>query len=42
MFVIFIVKNNREEGFHLDLEDFLLGLLQLSSELVCDFCDFLT
>lgn len=27
------VKNNREEGFHLDLEDFLLGLLQLSAEL---------
>lgn len=27
------VKDNREEGFHLDLEDFLLGLLQLSSEL---------
>ncbi|KYQ52985.1 Translin [Trachymyrmex zeteki] len=27
------VKNNREDGFHLDLEDFLLGLLQLSAEL---------
>ncbi|XP_032669332.1 translin [Odontomachus brunneus] len=27
------VKNNREEGFHLDLEDYLLGLLQLSAEL---------
>lgn len=27
------VKNNREEGFHLDLEDFLMGLLQLSAEL---------
>ncbi|XP_015513509.1 translin isoform X1 [Neodiprion pinetum] len=30
------VKSNREEGFHLDLEDFLMGLLQLSSEL-CRF-----
>lgn len=28
------VENNREDGFHLDLEDFLLGLLQLSAELV--------
>ncbi|XP_043260629.1 translin-like isoform X2 [Colletes gigas] len=27
------VKNNREDGFHLDLEDFLMGLLQLSTEL---------
>ncbi|XP_066597875.1 translin [Prorops nasuta] len=27
------VKNSREEGFHLDLEDFLMGLLQLSAEL---------
>ncbi|XP_076160761.1 translin [Ptiloglossa arizonensis] len=27
------VKNNREDGFHLDLEDFLMGLLQLSAEL---------
>ena len=31
---IFTVKNNREEGFHLDLEDFLMGLLQLAGELV--------
>lgn len=30
------VKKTREEGFHLDLEDFLMGLLQLSSEL-CRF-----
>ncbi|XP_012252418.2 translin isoform X2 [Athalia rosae] len=30
------VKSNREDGFHLDLEDFLIGLLQLSSEL-CRF-----
>ncbi|XP_053998495.1 translin isoform X1 [Hylaeus anthracinus] len=28
------VQNNREDGFHLDLEDFLMGLLQLSAELV--------
>ncbi|XP_063984623.1 translin [Diachasmimorpha longicaudata] len=27
------VKNNRDEGFHLDLEDYLMGLLQLSAEL---------
>lgn len=27
------MKNTREEGFHLDLEEFLMGLLQLSSEL---------
>jgi len=27
------VKNNREDGFHLDLEEFLMGLLQLSAEL---------
>ncbi|XP_076680644.1 translin [Andrena cerasifolii] len=27
------VKNNRLDGFHLDLEDFLMGLLQLSAEL---------
>ncbi|XP_053998496.1 translin isoform X2 [Hylaeus anthracinus] len=27
------VQNNREDGFHLDLEDFLMGLLQLSAEL---------
>ncbi|KAK6619946.1 hypothetical protein RUM43_011983 [Polyplax serrata] len=27
------IKCDREEGFHLDLEDYLTGLLQLSSEL---------
>lgn len=27
------VKNKREDGFHLDLEDYLMGLLQLSAEL---------
>jgi len=28
------VKVNRDDGFHLDLEDYLMGLLQLASELV--------
>ncbi|XP_012139698.1 translin isoform X2 [Megachile rotundata] len=27
------VKDNREDGFHLNLEDYLMGLLQLSAEL---------
>ncbi|XP_017798732.1 PREDICTED: translin [Habropoda laboriosa] len=27
------VKNSREDGFHLDLEDYLMGLLQLAAEL---------
>lgn len=27
------ISHKREDGFHLDLEDFLMGLLQLSSEL---------
>lgn len=27
------VKVNREEGFHIDLDDYLMGLLQLASEL---------
>ncbi|XP_033298813.1 translin isoform X1 [Bombus bifarius] len=27
------VSNDREDGFHLDLEDYLMGLLQLSTEL---------
>ena len=31
---MFAVKVNREEGFHIDLEDYLMGLLQLASELV--------
>ena len=31
---MFVVKVNREEGFHIDLEDYLMGLLQLASELV--------
>lgn len=42
IFILLAVKNNREDGFHLDLEDFLLGLLQLSAELVCIFCNLLT
>ena len=28
------VKVSREEGFHIDLDDYLMGLLQLASELV--------
>lgn len=28
------VKLKRDDGFHLDLEDYLMGLLQLASELV--------
>ena len=28
------MKENRDDGFHLDLDDFLMGLLQLASELV--------
>lgn len=31
----FPVTTKREEGFHIDLEDYLMGLLQLASELVC-------
>ncbi|OAD55376.1 Translin [Eufriesea mexicana] len=27
------VKNNRQDGFHLDLEDYLMGLLELPAEL---------
>jgi len=32
------VKLNRDDGFHLDLEDYLMGLLQLASELVSCLC----
>jgi len=28
------VELKRDDGFHLDLEDYLMGLLQLASELV--------
>lgn len=28
------IKDKPEDGFHLDLEDYLMGILQLSSELV--------
>lgn len=31
--VLIGVKLNRDDGFHLDLEDYLMGLLQLASEL---------
>ena len=34
------VKVKREDGFHVDLDDFLMGLLQLASELVCRRTDF--
>jgi hypothetical protein len=38
-FFVHIVKSSRQEGFHLDLEDYLIGLLQLASELVSPlFC----
>ncbi|XP_060552579.1 translin-like [Ruditapes philippinarum] len=30
---IFSVKTDRQEGFHIDLDDYLMGLLQLASEL---------
>jgi hypothetical protein len=33
-FCIFSVKTDRQEGFHIDLDDYLMGLLQLASELV--------
>jgi hypothetical protein len=33
--LIFAVEIQRDAGFHLDLEDYLMGLLQLSSEMVC-------
>lgn len=31
---VHVVHNDKENGFHLDLEDYLMGLLQLSAELV--------
>ena len=31
---LFLVKVQREEGFHVDLDDYLMGLLQLAGELV--------
>ena len=34
MFVFVSVKVQREEGFHVDLDDYLMGLLQLAGELV--------
>lgn len=40
-FLFFLVKVQASEGFHLDLEDYLMGLLQLCSELVniCTVCN---
>ena len=29
------VKVRREDGFHIDLDDFLMGLLTMAQELVC-------
>lgn len=31
---VLAVKVHREEGFHIDLEDFLMGLLSMANELV--------
>ena len=33
-FPYFTVKVKREEGFHIDLDDYLIGLLLLANELV--------
>lgn len=33
-FISNTVKVIQQEGFHLDIEDYLMGLLQLASELV--------
>lgn len=33
-FFYLLVKVQREEGFHVDLDDYLMGLLQLAGELV--------
>ena len=38
VYTVLSVKVNREEGFHIDLDDYLMGLLQLASELVCYEC----
>jgi len=34
LFFMFAVEVQRSAGFHLDVEDYLMGLLQLSSEMV--------
>ena len=34
LFFMFTVEVQRSAGFHLDVEDYLMGLLQLSSEMV--------
>ena len=31
---LLLVKVRREDGFHLDLDDYLMGLLQMASDLV--------
>ena len=33
--ILFTVKVREEDGFHIDLDDYLMGILQLASELVC-------
>ena len=33
------MKVNRDEGFHIDLDDYLMGLLQLASELVGSYAN---
>lgn len=33
-FYFLTVKTTQREGFHLDIEDYLMGLLQMASELV--------
>ena len=32
--IYILVNVKREDGFHMDLDDYLMGLLQLASELV--------
>ena len=39
VFVFASVKVQREEGFHVDLDDYLMGLLQLAGELVSAHVD---
>lgn len=34
MLIYLLVTTDREKGFHLDLEDFLMGLLNLGPEMV--------
>ena len=39
--VCFPVEVDREKGFHLDVEDYLAGVLIMASELVSQFTRFL-